>query len=193
MNKHIFTLDKLKNFPLIKDVVVKPLKVNRDKRGILVETLKKEWKDVFNNKELSFAQNYYSITDPGVARDENQWHVHPTKQMDRFVVMKGDIVVVLCDWRKNSPTYQYMNWFKMGESNGDNGQYLLLVPINVLHCFIVVGKKPAILMNFPTQLYDPKEEGRVFFKDVKLKDGSYFSWDLVSLRHPNPPAGGRGI
>ena len=183
MNKYIFTLNKLKNFPLIKDVVVKSLKVNRDPRGILVETLKKEWKDVFNNKELSFTQNYYSITQAGVARDENQWHVHPTKQMDRFVVMKGDIVVVLCDWRKNSPTYQYMNWFKMGESNDDNGQYLLLVPINVLHCFIVVGKKPAILMNFPTQLYDPKEEGRVSFKDVKLKDGSYFSWDLVRSRH----------
>lgn len=179
MNKYIFTLDKLKNFPLIKDVVVKPLKVNRDKRGILVETLKKDWQDVFNNKELSFTQNYYSITNPGVARDKDQWHVHPTKQIDRFVVMKGEIVVVLYDWRKDSPTYQYMNWFKMGESNGDNGQYLLLVPVNVLHCFMVVSKKPAVLMNFPTQLYDPKEEGRVLFKDVKLKNGSNFSWNMV--------------
>lgn len=180
MNKYIFTLDKLKDFPLIKDVVIKPLKVNRDKRGVLVETLKKEWQDVYSEKEFPFTQNYYSITYPGVARDENEWHYHPTKQIDRFVVMKGDIVVALYDWRKESPTYQYMNWFKMGESNKDDGQYLLLIPKNTLHGFLVTSKKEAVLMNFPTQLYDPKEEGRVAFKDVKLKDGSYFSWDLVT-------------
>ena len=179
MNKYIFTLDKQKNFPLIKDVVVKPLKINRDKRGVLVETLKKDWQDVYSENNLSFTQNYYSITYPGIARDESEWHCHPTKQIDRFVVIKGDIVVALYDWRKKSQTYKYMNWFKMGESSGDKGQYLLMIPVNVLHGFVVVSKNQAILMNFPTQLYDPKEEGRIPFKDVKLKDGSFFSWDLV--------------
>lgn len=179
VNKNIFTLDKLGKFPLIEDVIVKPLKVNRDRRGILVETLKKDWLEVYN-KQMGFSQNYYSITKAGVARDENQWHYHPTKQIDRFVVMQGDLVVVLYDWRKESKTHQYMNWFAMGESNGDNGQYLLLIPVNVLHCFLVISKKPALLMNFPTQVYDPSEEGRVLFKDVILKDGrTTFSWQIV--------------
>jgi dTDP-4-dehydrorhamnose 3,5-epimerase len=180
VNKNIFTLDKLGNFPLIKDVVVKPLKVNRDSRGVLVETLKKDWQDVYSENNLNFCQNYYSITEPGVARDENQWHYHPTKQIDRFVVMQGDLMVVLYDWRKKSETHKYMNWFQMGESNGDNGQYLLLIPKNVLHCFIVTSKKPALLMNFPSQLYDPDEEGRVAFKDVKIcgKDET-FDWTLI--------------
>ncbi len=68
----------------------------------------------------------------------------------------------------------------MGESCGQDGQYLLLIPKKVLHCFKVSQKKPAILLNFPTALYDAKEEGRIPFDQVKLADGSYFSWQEVN-------------
>ncbi len=165
-------------YPLIKDVVVYPLKVNRDSRGILVEVLKTNFKKLYS-PHYQFAQCYYSITKPGTARDKDRWHFHPTKQIDRFVVIKGDIVIALYDWRKDSKTYGKLNLFKMGESQGDSGQYTLLIPQNVLHCFKVLGKKEAILLNFPNTLYDPKEEGRIPFKKVKLSDGSYFSWNKV--------------
>lgn len=69
----------------------------------------------------------------------------------------------------------------MGETNGDNGQYLLLIPKNVLHGFCVVSKKPAILLNFPTRLYDPNDEGRIPHKKltVKFADGTRFTWKTV--------------
>lgn len=165
-----------KNQPLIADVVTFPLKVNRDERGILVESLKTNWDKVFDAKLRPFAQCYYSITQPGVARDADRWHYHPTRQEDRFVVIAGDVIFTLYDWRQNSKTQGRLNLFAMGESQGDEGQYLLLIPVNVLHCYKVVSKKPAVLINFPTTLYDPKEEGRVSFKEVKLSDGSYFAW-----------------
>jgi len=171
-------MKKLKSQSLIDGVVLYTLKVNRDERGILVESLKVNWKKVFDDENRPFAQCYYSITNPGVARDADCWHYHPTKQEDRFVVIKGDIVAVLYDWRRNSPTYGTLNLFAMGESEGD-AQYLLLIPVNVLHCFKVVSKKPSILINFPTVLYDSKEEGRIPFKEVKLPDGTYFDWSLV--------------
>ncbi len=176
-----FTLDKLKSYPLIKDVVVRPLKVNRDERGILVETIKKNWNDVYG-VDKPFSQNYFSITQPHVARDEDQWHIHPTKQIDRFVVVKGDLVLAMADARRDSPTFRQLNLFKMGESNRDNGRYLLLVPKAVLHCFLTIGKKEVVILNFPTQLYDSKEEGRLPFNKFKLKDGSFFSWDKVRKR-----------
>jgi dTDP-4-dehydrorhamnose 3,5-epimerase len=179
MKVNVFNLNK-KNYPLIEDVVVYPLKVNRDERGILVESLKTTWNRVFDSQRRPFAQCYYSITDPGVARDIDRWHCHPTNQEDRFVVIKGDIFVALYDWRKKSKTYGTLNLFNMGESQGDDGQYLLLVPVNVLHCFKNIGQKEAILLNFPTQLYNPQEEGRIPFKEVKLSDGTYFNWALVS-------------
>ena len=165
---------------LIKDVVVHPLKVNRDPRGILVETLKTEWKDVFG-PSLPFAQMYYSITEPGVARDEDRWHYHPTRQVDRFGVISGDIVVAIYDWREVSPTFGRLNLFKLGESNGDHGQYLVLIPRNTLHGFVVVSAKPAVLFNYPTELYDPREEGRISHQEypIRFLDGRAFSWEAV--------------
>lgn len=180
MKINFFTLDKIKSYKLINGVVIHPLKVNRDPRGILVETLQQEWTNVFDSQKLPFSQTYFSITKSGVARDKNRWHYHPTKQIDRFVVVKGDIVIALYDWRKGSKTKDLLNLFKMGESNGDDGQYLLLIPVNVLHCFLVVSKSEGIILNYPTTLYDPKEEGRLPFNQLKLSNGSYFSWDLCS-------------
>lgn len=173
-----FTLDKKDSFKLIKDVVVHPLKVNRDKRGILVETLKTNWPDLYKPR-WPFAQTYYSITYSNIARDEDRWHVHPKKQVDRFVVVQGNVVFALYDLRKESTTFGLLNLFKMGESNGDQGQYALLVPKNVLHCFLVVSKKTAIILNYPNQIYDQKEEGRIPFNKLKLTDGSFFSWNNI--------------
>lgn len=179
MKTTIFNLKIAKDYPLIKDVITYPLKVNRDERGTLVESLKTNWPEVFDKEKKPFAQCYYSITQPGVARDENRWHYHPHKQEDRFVIIKGNIIVALYDWRQKSKTFGTLNLFPMGESQGEAGQYLLLIPQNVLHCFKVSQEKPAILLNFPTNLYDPQEEGRISFEKIKLADGRYFSWGKV--------------
>lgn len=166
---------------LIDGTAMHRLKINRDKRGMLMETLKEDWADVFKRPELQFGQSYYSITLPGYARDEDQWHVHPTKQVDRFIVIKGNAVVALFDWRKDSPTYGVLNLFRLGEANGDEGQYLLLIPKNVLHAFCTVGKNPCFLISFPSHIYDSSEEGRVPFKDagVVFSDNTPFSWDAI--------------
>jgi len=178
MKYKYFDLSKLDKYELIEDVVVRPLTAHRDERGILVETIKKSWKDVYGEKR-PFAQSYFSETKSNVARDEGQWHIHPTKQEDRFVVIKGRVVFALMDNRKDSSTYKLLNLFLMGEMEKDRGYYHLLVPQRVLHCFLVVSKKPSLLINFPTRLYDEKEEGRIDFKKVKLEDGSNFDWNIV--------------
>jgi len=178
MDYSFFDLTKLDSYQLIKDVVIHPLKVHRDPRGILAETIKKTWDDIYN-KDHSFAQSYFSITQPNVARDEDQWHLHPTKQIDRFVVIKGQIVVALYDWRQGSATHGRLNLFLMGSLKKDEGYYNLLVPRNVLHCFLVVSQEPAVILNFPNQLYDPDEEGRIPFTEVKFTDGKPFSWNKV--------------
>ncbi len=178
MDLEFLSLNNQKN--LIDGVKLFKLKVNRDPRGVLVETLKTNWPEVFN-ENLPFAQTYYSITNPGVARDEDLWHCHPTKQVDRFVIIKGQAVFALFDNQKGSPTFGQLNLFLMGEGNSDDNQFLLLVPKNVLHGFCAVGKEPCYLLNYPTSLYDPKEEGRFPFAEAgaKLADGTPFSWKLV--------------
>ena len=168
---------------LIDGVVVRRLKVNRDARGILVETLRVDWPDLYDPTTRPFAQTYYSVTLPGVARDEDRWHLHH-HQDDRFIALAGDLVIAIADPRPKSPTRGMLNLFKLGESNGDDGQFEVLVPRETLHGFVVVGDKPAMLVNYPTQLYNPADELRVPFAeaDVRLADGTPFSWDLVRAR-----------
>ncbi|MEK7533817.1 MAG: dTDP-4-dehydrorhamnose 3,5-epimerase family protein [Patescibacteria group bacterium] len=166
--------DKVK---LIKDVLLHPLKINSDKTGVLVETLRTDWKGIYG-KDREFFMQYYSITAPGIARDENIWHYHPTIQEDRFLVAKGEIVVAVFDNRSKSSTKGILNLFYM---QADKDPYILLITKRVLHGFLVVSKEPAVVLNSPTSIYDPKEESRISFREaqVKVGNGSLFSWDQV--------------
>ena len=176
------TLANKDNVKLIKDVVIHPYKVNKDESGVLVETLRKDWTDVFGIGREFFMQ-YYSETPSGVARDEDVWHYHPTTQDDRFSVVKGEIVVAIADSREDSETKGLLNLFYI---NSRENPYLVLIPRKTLHGFMVVSKESAILINFPTGLYNPQEEGRVPYSkaNVKMSDGTLFSWDLVRKNLP---------
>lgn len=181
----LITLENKDSQELIKDVVIHPYKVNADASGILVETLKINWDDIYGQGR-EFFQQYYSETPPGLARDEDVWHYHPTIQDDRFSVVKGEIVVAIGDNREDSNTKGLLNLFYI---NARKDPYLVLIPRRTLHGFMVVSKEPAILINFPTGLYNPTEEGRIPYSEanVKLKDGTPFSWDLVRKEFPNLP------
>lgn len=162
---------------LIDGVVMRPLKVNKDESGILVETLRTDWTDVAGPGR-EFAMQYFSVTDPWIARDEDVWHYHPTGQEDRFLVAQGRIITAVADNREESPTRGLLNLFMM---DGLENPYLIVIPKRTLHGFMVISDGPATLLNFPTRLYDPKEEGRISYQEaqVKLEDGELFSWQKV--------------
>jgi len=172
------TLENKDRIKLIEGVLMHPLKINNDESGgILVETLRTDWKDIYGDGREFFMQ-YYSVTDRGVARDENVWHYHPNYQEDRFLVILGSVVVAVADNREDSSTKGLMNLFLM---EAYKGPYILLIPKKTLHGFIVTSREKGILLNYPTGLYNPEEEGRISYVEakVKLSDGRTFSWDLV--------------
>lgn len=179
----LITLSNKDSVKLIKDVVMHPYKVNQDSSGVLVETMRKDWQDVYGSGREFFMQ-YYSETPTGVARDEDVWHYHPTTQDDRFSIIKGEIVVAIVDNREDSETNGLLNLFYI---NARENPYMVLIPRKTLHGFLVVSKEPAILINFPTGLYNPEEEGRVPYEEaqVKLPDGNIFSWELVRKEFRN--------
>ncbi|MBM4437016.1 MAG: dTDP-4-dehydrorhamnose 3,5-epimerase family protein [Actinobacteria bacterium] len=160
--------------------VARRLKVNRDASGILVEVLRADWPDVFDAEARPFAQTYYSITPAGLARDETVWHVHQLQE-DRFAVANGDIVLALWDGRPESPTRGTLDLLPMGASMPDDHQHAVLIPRRVHHGFLVAGSRPATLMNFPTKLYNPRDEGRDAFAAVGacFHDGQPFTWTRV--------------
>lgn len=176
------TLENKDSHTLIQDVLLHPLKVNQDESGILVETLRKDWKEIYGPGR-EFSMQYFSVTKSGVARDESVWHLHPTYQEDRFLVARGEIVTAVADNREGSKTFGQLNLFHM---KAYENPYIILIPKNTLHGFMVVSKEDAVLLNFPTGLYNPEEEGRVPYEKVNIKtaDGNLFSWDRVRKEFP---------
>lgn len=134
----------------IHDVEVRDLQANVDERGHLVEIFRKDW-DMYDPEP---AMSYYSLSYPGIIR---AWHKHKRGQIDHFVCPKGHIKVGIYDDRNGSPTQGELNTFVIGEQN----QQAIRIPGDCWHGFMVIGDERAMLINFPTKLYDydePDEE-----------------------------------
>lgn len=160
-------------------VTLRGLKVNHDPRGTLTELLRCDWPDVYG-EEWPFAQAYVSTTGPGVARDEDMWHVHRF-QTDRFYCIAGSIVVAIADARPASPTKGTLMLVELAAIDGAPAPLLVTIPPGTLHGFVVTSDGPATLLNFPNRLYDATDEGRIPFDEASatLPDGQPFSYDLV--------------
>lgn len=170
------TLKDKNNSKLIQDIIIHPLRVNKDASGVLVETLRTDWKEIYGPGR-EFAMQYYSITPSGVARDEDVWHYHQIQE-DRFIVVSGAIITAIADNRQDSPTHGLLNLFYM---QADKDPYILLIPKRTLHGFMVVSKAPALLLNYPTKLYNPQDEKRMNHSEAKIKfpNDTLFSWELI--------------
>ena len=135
---------------MIHDVSVRDLQVNTDERGHLVEMFREDWEEYDREPAMS----YFSMSYPGVIR---AWHRHTRGQIDHFVCPQGQIKVGIFDDRDDSPTQNEVNTFVIGERN----QKAIRIPGDCWHGFKVVGNEQALLVNFPTNLYDyedPDEE-----------------------------------
>lgn len=127
--------------PLIEGVKTKPIKLNSDERGVLMEVMRPDW-DVFHK----FGQVYVTSAYPGVVK---AWHYHE-KQWDHFVCVKGMMKVALYDSRPGSPTSGAINEFVIGDKN----PLLVRIPPLVHHGFKCIGTEEALIVNVPTEAYD---------------------------------------
>ncbi len=148
---------------LIEGVIVRPLKKNADERGFLMEILRSDWEGF-----EKFGQSYASLNYPGVIR---AWHYHK-KQTDYFVCLSGMIKVPLFDGREKSKTYRQINEFLMGDDN----PILVKIPPGVYHGYKTVGVRPSLLVNFPTELYDPRasDEFRAPWNTTEIP----YNWEI---------------
>ena len=169
----------------IDGVVLRDLRVNRDPRGTLTELLRVDWPDLYGD-DLPFAQAYLSVTAPGVARDEDRWHVHQ-RQTDRFFCVSGRIIVPIADARPDWPSRGRLMLVELAAGPDHPAPLVVTIPPGTLHGLVAVGTTAATLMNFPTRLYDPDDEGRLPFAEAKvtLADGRPFSYDLLRDLYPS--------
>ena len=167
MNHQYITLNNQKD--LIDGVILRKLTIHKDPTGSLVETLRSDWQDVFNTKDLPFSMQYLSVTPSGIIRDEDKWHAHKF-QKDRFICISGRIMTAIYDPRENSKTKDQLNLFLMGPAK-DEEMFMVVIQEYTYHGFMVVSKEAGYLLNFPTKLYNLEDEGRV--------ENSHLNWQKV--------------
>ncbi|MBN1222899.1 MAG: dTDP-4-dehydrorhamnose 3,5-epimerase family protein [Candidatus Aminicenantes bacterium] len=128
---------------MIDGVKTKQLKVIPDERGRLMEILRSD-EAIFNK----FGQVYMTTTYSGVVK---AWHLHK-KQTDNVACLQGMIKLALYDSREDSPTLRELGEFYLGVHN----PLLVQIPPGVYHGWMCVSEEEAVVVNIPTEPYDPE-------------------------------------
>lgn len=128
---------------MIAGVEFKKLKTIPDERGRVMEILRLD-----DNIFKKFGQVYMTTAYPGVVK---AWHYHK-QQEDNMAVIKGMMKLVLYDGRKNSPTFGRVNEFFIGV----HAPFLIKIPPMVLHGFKCISDEEAIVINIPSEPYNPE-------------------------------------
>lgn len=142
---------------MIEGVRVHHLEPHSDERGSLTEVLRADWPEF-----TRFGQAILTINRPGVIRG---WHWH-RRQIDVIVPVSGRVLVPLYDGRADSPTHRALEQ-RVSE---DGARFALFVPPGVYHGYRTLGDEAATILNFPSELYDPRQpdEQRVPFDDKSI-------------------------
>jgi len=127
---------------MIDGVKVKKLKAIPDERGRVMEILRAD-DEVFRK----FGQAYVTTAYPGAVK---AWHSHKV-QTDYLACVSGMMKLVLYDGRKDSPTRGEINEFFVGV----HSPQLVVIPPGVMHGFKTISETEAMIVNFPTEPYDP--------------------------------------
>ena len=126
---------------MIEGVRVRALQRHADDRGSLTELLRSDWPEF-----TRFGQAIVTVNLPDVIRG---WHWHD-RQTDVIVVIAGRVAVPLYDGRTGSKTAGQVDEHVCG----DDDLKAIFVPPGVWHGYKTIGAEPAIIVNFPDQVYD---------------------------------------
>jgi hypothetical protein len=102
------------------------------------------------------------------------------------------MILALYDGRAGSPSHGLLDVIRMAGAPleapgatppGSLPTHLVPIPPGVLHCIGNLSDQPFVLVNFPTELYNAADEGRVPFTDRPVAAlGGPFRWEDVPRR-----------
>ena len=138
------------------DLFIVKQKNNKDNRGILRETFYKK----ILKKEFIF--EYCTTSKQGVLRG---FHLQTKNQQSKYVsVLKGKILDVVIDLRKNSRTFGKVYKIILSKNNAIG----LFIPAGFAHAYYSYDKENIIYYKLDNY-YNPKFESGINFKDPYLR------------------------
>jgi dTDP-4-dehydrorhamnose 3,5-epimerase len=146
----------------LKDCFLIEPKVHKDSRGVFLESFNKRVLEKKLGTTLNFVQDNHSVSKKGVLRGLHfQKGRHSQAKLVR--VIKGEVLDVVVDLRKESPTYR--KCFKIRLS-GENNQ-LVFIPKGMAHGFLAL-KNDTIFTYKCDEYYHKESEAGIIFNDKDL-------------------------
>ncbi|TQR60306.1 dTDP-4-dehydrorhamnose 3,5-epimerase [Campylobacter troglodytis] len=146
----------------LEGVVICEPKIHADERGYFVETFRLDELEKFTQKKWNFVQDNESLSQKGVLRGLH-FQLPPFAQSKLLRVIKGRVLDVALDIRKNSPTF---GEFVAVELSGENKRQILL-PQGFAHGFLVLENDT--IFAYKVDNYYSKECDRgILWNDSKI-------------------------
>lgn len=136
-----------------------------DDRGLFVKSFNKNlFKD--NNIDFEIRESYYSISHRNVIRGMH-FQLPPDDHEKLVYVPKGEIIDVVVDLRKNSPTYKEHISVNLSSENKKS----IFIPKGLAHGFKSLKNDTITIYNVATE-YNPNSDTGIHY------DSFGFDWNL---------------
>jgi dTDP-4-dehydrorhamnose 3,5-epimerase len=159
----------------IEDVIICEPKVHGDDRGYFVETFRVDKLEEFLGYKINFCQDNESKSSRGVLRGLH-YQLSPDAQTKLVRVIKGKVLDVAVDIRKNSPTF---GKYVAVELSGENKRQLL-VPRGFAHGFVVL-EDDTVFAYKVDNYYSPQNDRGIAFDDEDININWSIPHDELNL------------
>ena len=159
----------------IPDVIIIEPKVHGDSRGYFVETFRADKLEEFLGFKINFCQDNESKSSKGVLRGLH-YQLPPHAQTKLVRVIKGRVLDVAVDIRKNSPTFGQHVAVELSAENKKQ----LLVPRGFAHGFVVL-EDDTIFAYKVDNYYSPECDRGIAFDDKNLNIDWLLNHDELNL------------
>lgn len=150
-------------FPISGLCLITPQKFGDD-RGFFMETFKSKAFNEALGKKITFVQDNHSLSAPAGTIRGLHFQSPPHAQGKLVRCIRGRILDVAVDVRKNSPTYGQHVSVELTSQNAKQ----LWVPEGFLHGFATLEANTEVVYKV-TDYYAPKCDGNVLWNDPDLK------------------------
>lgn len=148
--------------PEIEGLLIITPRVFEDDRGTFLESFNKEKFDEAVGREVNFVQDNQSVSKKGVLRGLH-FQKPPFAQGKLVRVIKGSVIDIAVDIRKNSPTYGDYVAVELTAENNEQ----FWIPEGFAHGFVALEDETTFLYKC-TNYYAPQCEGTLLWNDPSL-------------------------
>lgn len=135
--------------------------MQKDIRGAFIKTFRQ---DIFEYYGLAtvFAEEYYTVSKKNVLRGLH-FQTPPFGHNKLAYCIAGEVMDVLLDLRRGSPTFQQYQVFYLNDKESN----MLYIPEGIAHGFYVLSET-ATMMYKVTSIYSPENDSGILWKSIQL-------------------------